>query len=116
MTGLYEIAYNTKGTVGEKSKACHSEVFIADSNEDALEIFNHYIVEKNISIIGIPTVKQTYIETYQISPDGVFGPRPRSTVENTVLMSRPTVGCCSYFAGPCACLGETTGEPVSEQE
>ena len=114
MEAIYEVKYTGGGSCYGES----SELFIASSEEDAVEQLYSWAEDESIDIQGKPTAQQTLIEAYHISPEGVYGPRPRFPEENDILMTRPTVGCCRYFAkGECnheEPCGDTGSEPGSE--
>ena len=105
---LYVVSY-------QDDSADHGrEFFIATSAHHAIEQFEHLVKEEKLHIKGTPQASQTYIETYQHTPEGAYGPRARLPEENHVLMSPPTVGCCDYMACGQTHCGETSGKPVSE--
>jgi len=103
---LYVVQYNDQ----------QLEFFVATSQQHALDQFATLAKEKELDIQDSPTARQTYIETYQQTPEGAYGPRPRLPEENHVLMSPPTVGCCGYMACGQHEHSETSGKPVSEAE
>ena len=118
MSALYKVTYT-------ESSSCYgsrSKTFVAEHADQALEKFNSFLETQNIDITGEPRVEQTFVDHHIVTPTGAFGPRPRSSVENHVQLSKTTVGCCNLFSTGHSChahdhdenLGNTVSDTGSE--
>jgi hypothetical protein len=94
MDKLYQIEYKDK----HNTNGTYHETVLAEDEAAALKKFIHYVDRFGIQLDGDPRVSHIFVDTHIALSDGTYGPRPRSPIEYDALLSKPSAGCCDFFA------------------